>query len=296
MSAFNDFDRKNLEAVKEQSNKIVEEVSMEAFFNFSDFTRINARLSTMIGDLKRSISDIFKRKEITQLTARDKASLKTVNDFLSDKKFNSLMEANVDLTKVVVYIPRHLNGKMGPLVNTFKEFFGTFPAKFLEELKEANKAIGLVINEPDQRTSTRVKEMISPVLNGQTETFLKIFGDLYDVRKVEDEKEFFDVFDSLKQFKEIGLVIEEIFPPAFDKTSLLILEELDAFSDGMILFSNIVKAGTEGSVSPEVLKQSALACDKFVSAAELYSLSLYRLKEFLVAYADTCEEKFKKVK
>lgn len=296
MSAFIDYDRKNLETVKQQASKIVEEVSMESFFNFSDFTKIAARLSTMIGSLKRSIGDIFKRKEITQITGRDKANLKIVSDFISDKKFDSLLNANIDLTKTVVYVPRHLNGKIAPLINTFKEFFSIFPAKLLEELKEANKAVGLVINEPDQRTSTRVKDMISPALNGQTETFLKLFSELYDVRKVEDQKEFFDAYDSLKQFKEVGLVIEEIFPPAFDKTSVLILEELDAFADGMIIFSNIVKAGTEGSVSPEVLKQSALACDKFVEAAELYSLSLYRLKEFLVAYADTCEEKIKKVK
>lgn len=296
MYILTDQERRNLDTVKQQSSKIVEEISMENFFSFSEVSKIGARLSTLVVGLKRSISDLFKDKEITQVTGRDKANLKIINDFLSDKKFKTLSDANVDLTTVLVYVPRHLNSKLAPLVNSYKEFFTTYPDKLLEELKEANKAVGLIINEPDQRTTTRVKEMISPALNGQTETYLKLFKDLYDVRKVEDQKEFFEIYDNLNQFKEIGLVVEEVFPVAFDKKSLAILKELDTFSEGMIIFSNIVKAGVDGSVSPEVLKQAAVACDKFVEASELYSLSMYRFKEIMVSYADTCESSFKKGK
>lgn len=295
MFSLNDTERQNINAVKQQSGKIVDEISMEAF-NFSDFKTLVARLYTMVANLKKSIAGIFKVKEASNITSHDKQNLKWVDEFQTDKKFNSLVESGIDLTKVTVYVPRHMVGKASPLINSLKDFFNSYPAKFVEELKEANKILATLINEPEARTSTRVKEMLSLTLTTQTETFLKTFSAMQDIRHTDVEKDFFDVYDSLNEFKAIGAVIEEVVPVAFDKVPKAILEELDAFSDGMTIFVNLIKAGEEGSVSPEVIKQSAIACDKFVEAAELYAVTMYRLKEFLTAYANTCQDKFKKVK
>lgn len=295
VSLITEKERQDLDTVKQQSSKIVDEVSMESF-GLSDFKRVVARLYTLVGSLKKSIVGIFKDKSFGNLSANEKESLRTITQFLSDKKFSNLISADIDLTKQIVFIPRQFRGKAMPLSMAFKNFFESFPAKFLEELKEANKVLGTLINEPAERTSTRVKEMISPTLNGLTETFLKTFNDMYDIRYVDVEREFFDVYDSLNDFKAVGLLIEQLTPYAYDDKPNKILDELNALADGMIIFTNLVKSGEIGGINPDVIRQSVVACDKFVESSELYAVTMYRFKELMAAYSYTCEEKFVKPK